>query len=74
MGLSMLGPTEVILIIGVALLLFGPGRIAGVGKSLGEGIRLFKTGLRGDEPESKEVVPVAEKKPRVKPTKTTQSS
>jgi sec-independent protein translocase protein TatA len=50
MGLS---PTEIIVIVLVALLIFGPGRIAGVGRGLGDGIRSFKDGLRGiadDEP------------------------
>lgn len=40
-----LGPTEILLIIGVALLLFGGGRIAEIGKGLGEGIRNFKKGI-----------------------------
>ena len=44
MGLS---PTEIIVIVLIALLVFGPGRIAGVGRGLGEGIRSFKDGLRG---------------------------
>ncbi len=44
MGLS---PSEVIVIVLIALLIFGPGRIAGIGRGLGEGIRSFKDGLRG---------------------------
>ena len=36
----------------VVLLLFGPGRLAGVGKGLGEGIRAFKKGI-SDEPDTK---------------------
>ncbi len=42
-----LGPTEIIVILLIALLLFGPSRIAGVGRGLGDGIRSFKDGLRG---------------------------
>ena len=45
-----LGPMEIVLIIGVALLLFGAGRIADIGKGLGEGIRNFKKGIKDDEP------------------------
>jgi sec-independent protein translocase protein TatA len=41
---------EIVLILGVALLLFGAGRIADIGKGLGEGIRNFKKGLKDDEP------------------------
>ena len=66
MGLS---PFEIAVIILVALLLFGPGRIAGVGRGLGDGIRSFKDGLRGlteDEPAAavadKVAAPVAAKK------------
>jgi sec-independent protein translocase protein TatA len=40
-----LGPTEILLIIGVALLLFGGSRIADIGKGLGEGIKNFKKGI-----------------------------
>jgi sec-independent protein translocase protein TatA len=40
-----LSPTEIILIIAVALLLFGGSRIAQIGKGLGEGIRNFKKGI-----------------------------
>jgi sec-independent protein translocase protein TatA len=41
---------EILLILGVALLLFGAGRIADIGKGLGEGIRNFKKGIKDDEP------------------------
>lgn len=45
-----IGPLEIILILGVALLLFGAGRIADIGKGIGEGIRNFKKGIKDDEP------------------------
>lgn len=45
-----IGPLEIILILGVALLLFGAGRIADIGKGLGEGIRNFKKGIKDDDP------------------------
>ena len=44
-----LGLTELLIILGVALLLFGGGRIGDIGKGLGEGIRNFKRGLSDDE-------------------------
>jgi sec-independent protein translocase protein TatA len=40
------GPTEILLIALVALLLFGAGRIADIGKGLGQGIKNFKQGLK----------------------------
>ena len=41
-----LGPGELLIIALVAMLLFGAGRIASIGKGLGEGIRNFKKGLK----------------------------
>jgi sec-independent protein translocase protein TatA len=43
-----LSPVHWIIVIVVILLLFGPGRLAGVGKGLGEGIRSFKKGISDD--------------------------
>ena len=37
-----------LVLIVVILLVFGPGRLANVGKGLGEGIREFKKGISGD--------------------------
>lgn len=46
-----IGPGELLIIGLIALLLFGAGRIADIGKGLGQGIRNFKEGLReSDEP------------------------
>ena len=39
-----LGLSEILVILVVALLLFGAGRIADIGKGLGEGIKNFKKG------------------------------
>lgn len=44
-----LGWTEILLIGGIALLMFGPSRLPGLGKSLGEAIRGFKKGITEDE-------------------------
>lgn len=44
---------HMLLLLGIVLLVFGPSRLPGVGKSLGEAIRGFKKGLEGtddDEP------------------------
>ena len=39
-----------LLVIGlIVLLLFGPGKLAGLGKGLGEGIRDFKKAMSGDD-------------------------
>jgi sec-independent protein translocase protein TatA len=55
------GLPEILLIALVALLLFGAGRIADIGKGLGQGIKNFKQGLK----EADEVD--AEKKPAPTP-------
>jgi sec-independent protein translocase protein TatA len=44
-----IGPMEILLIALVALLLFGAGRIADIGKGLGQGIKNFKQGLKEAE-------------------------
>jgi sec-independent protein translocase protein TatA len=41
------------LVLIVALLVFGPSRLGQVGKSLGEGIKNFKKGLDDDAPDRK---------------------
>ena len=43
------GLPEILLIALVALLLFGAGRIADIGKGLGQGIKNFKQGLKEAE-------------------------
>lgn len=50
-----LGLPELLLILVMALLIFGPSKMAGIGKSLGEAIRNFKSGL--NEPEKPEEKP-----------------
>lgn len=44
-----LGATELIVIFLIVVVLFGASRIPQIGKGLGEGIRNFKKGLKGDE-------------------------
>lgn len=52
-----LGWTEILLIGGIALLLFGPSKLPNLGRSLGESIRGFKKALNEDpEPEAKKQV------------------
>jgi sec-independent protein translocase protein TatA len=40
---------EILIILFVVLLIFGPGRLGELGKSLGEGIRNFKKAVSGEE-------------------------
>lgn len=48
-----IGVMELVIILVIALLIFGPGRLADIGKGLGEGIRNFKSGVRDVEAEKK---------------------
>jgi sec-independent protein translocase protein TatA len=43
-----LGWTEILLVGGIALLLFGPSKLPNLGRSLGEAIRGFKKGISDD--------------------------
>lgn len=68
------GITEILLILGVALLLFGGTRVANIGKGLGEGIKNFKKGLKDDDEDPKQLsesadLPVVDEK-REKAAKT----
>jgi len=44
-----LGPTELIIILVIVLLLFGPGRIGKIAGELGKGIKSFRDGLNEDK-------------------------
>jgi sec-independent protein translocase protein TatA len=44
-----LGMPELLVVLGVAVLLFGGKKIPELAKGLGEGIRNFKTSLKGDD-------------------------
>jgi sec-independent protein translocase protein TatA len=50
--LGKLGLPELLLILAIALLIFGPGKLADLGKGLGEGIRNFKSSLKDGENEA----------------------
>ena len=52
-----IGTTELVLIILVALVIFGGSRIAGLGRGLGEGLRNFREAMRGEEQRPAKVEP-----------------
>ena len=47
-------PLHILLIIGIAVLLFGPSKFADLGKGLGEGIRNFKSSMKDPEAKDKD--------------------
>jgi sec-independent protein translocase protein TatA len=46
-----LGPTELIIILVIVIVLFGVGRIGKIAGEMGSGIRSFREGLKGDDEE-----------------------
>ncbi len=55
-----LGPTELIIILVIAIAIFGAGKLPEIGGALGKGVREFKSATREVEAASKEVKDVAE--------------
>ena len=46
-----LGPTELIIILVIVIVLFGVGRIGKIAGEMGSGIKAFREGLQSDEKE-----------------------
>lgn len=58
--LANIGIPSLILILVIALIIFGPGKLPGVGKALGESIHGFKKGIAGDDEKKDDAVEVKE--------------
>ena len=52
-----IGPMEIIVVLLIALVVLGPKRLPEAGKSLGKGIRGFKSSLTGDDEERAAIDP-----------------
>ena len=52
-----IGVPELLVIFGIALLIFGPRKIGELGKGLGEGIRHFKDAMHAPTPEPAAPIP-----------------
>jgi len=48
------GTWEIVIVLVIVLLVFGPGRITKVASEMGKGIKAFKDGLNEDKPEDQE--------------------
>ena len=47
-----IGPTELIIVLVIIMIIFGVGRLPQVGGAIGKGIREFRKAQRGDEDEA----------------------
>lgn len=52
--IGMITPTVAVIILVIALIIFGPGKLPELGKSLGRGIKEFKAATNEEEKEDKE--------------------
>ena len=64
-----IGPGELILVLVIVLIIFGPGKLPDIGNALGRGIREFRKasndledGLRGDQQRATDERPAGETK------------
>ena len=48
-----IGPLEIVVVLIIALVVFGPKRLPELGKSMGRGIREFRGSISGKDDESK---------------------
>jgi sec-independent protein translocase protein TatA len=49
-----IGIVEIIFIVAIFLLLFGPSKFASLGKGMGEGLRNFKSAMKEDDKKKEE--------------------
>ena len=52
--LGSIGVTELLIILGIVVVLFGASRIPEIGRGLGSGIQNFKSAMRGGASDAKE--------------------
>lgn len=54
MGEGLFQPWHLLIIVAIALLIFGTSKFSALGKGMGEGIRNFKAAMKDPEEEKKE--------------------
>jgi sec-independent protein translocase protein TatA len=52
-----IGPTELLIVLVIVVILFGSGRIARLGGELGQGLREFRKGLSGEDEAPSKMLP-----------------
>ncbi len=59
---GLLQPMHLIVILAIVLIIFGPGKLPGIGKGLGESIRGFKKALSEDDDPKESQKEITDKK------------
>lgn len=62
-----IGAPEILVILGLALLLFGTKKLPDIGRSLGKGIKEFKSGIKGFGDDVRDGMETDEKAPATTP-------
>ena len=57
------GPLEIIVVLALVLIIFGPKRLPEMGRSLGKGMREFKDSISGVDEKPAEIPPAREETP-----------
>jgi sec-independent protein translocase protein TatA len=68
------GPLEIVIILVIVLIIFGPKRLPDLGKSLGHGMREFKDSVTGKDKEELTQSSADDSEPKREPATTTTAS
>ena len=60
-----IGPLEIAIVLIIVLLIFGPKRLPGLGRSLGTGMREFKDSITGGDKEDREDEDESDRRPEL---------
>jgi sec-independent protein translocase protein TatA len=73
LGFGNIGPLEIVVVLIIALIVFGPKRLPELGNSLGKGIREFRSTITGDKDEDDESPAIEASPAQVTPVQTSEA-